>query len=713
PGLPRQHSFLQRPSNVVTTEGMDAVLECCVSGSPPPTFTWLRGGEVLPTRSKKYSLLAGSNLLVANVSQEDSGTYTCLGSSEGENSSSSAELSVMVPPWFLLRPSDLSASETMDVELECSVAGKPPPTVEWLKNGEVVIPSDYFQIVGGSNLKILGLVKADEGFYQCMAQNEVGNIQASAQLLVHNPVVPSSSGLLPSAPRDLVPVLVSSSFVHLRWRPPAEVRGHLLAYSIFFSKLGDNRERAINTTQGGSLQVTVAHLKPEELYSFRVVAYNQWGPGASSPLLKVATQAEVQVPGPVENPRVVATTSTSLQISWEPPAAGQGPVQGYRIFWKETSSEEEEEEVVEVAGTSYTLEGLKKFTTYTLRLLAFNHHGPGISSQDLTTTTLSDVPSATPQNVSLEVVNSRSIKVSWLPPPRGSQNGFITGYRIRHRKATRRGEVETLEPTNLWYLFTGLDRGTFYSFQVAAMTVNGTGPPSPWYSVETLENDLDESQVPDQPSSLHVHPLATSIAMTWTPPLNPSLLVRGYLIGYGVGSPYAHTIKVDPKQRFFSIDHLEPSSHYVISLKAFNNAGEGVPLYESATTRSISDPTAPFQGAFFPPLSPLPTPLPDPSLPPLLPPVGVQALPLGPEAIKVLWGDNLGPRSSKGAEGRFYTLRWRPSSSSSSFLITILRFISLSDFLILFLIISIIMEPQPYPTVKGVKGLNQYEANGM
>ncbi|KAK2489222.1 hypothetical protein MC885_018097 [Smutsia gigantea] len=36
----------------------------------------------------------------------------------------------------------------------------------------------------------------------------------------------------------------------------------------------------------------------------------------------------------------------------------------------------------------------------------------------------------------------------------------------------------------------------------------------------------------------------------------------------------------------------ESSSHYVISLKAFNNAGEGVPLYESATTRSITAPTS-------------------------------------------------------------------------------------------------------------------------
>lgn len=39
---------------------------------------------------------------------------------------------------------------------------------------------------------------------------------------------------------------------------------------------------------------------------------------------------------------------------------------------------------------------------------------------------------------------------------------------------------------------------------------------------------------------------------------------------------------------FFLCFPSESSSHYVISLKAFNNAGEGVPLYESATTRSIT-----------------------------------------------------------------------------------------------------------------------------
>lgn len=39
----------------------------------------------------------------------------------------------------------------------------------------------------GSNLQILGLVKSDEGFYQCVAENAAGSSQAMAQLLLREP----------------------------------------------------------------------------------------------------------------------------------------------------------------------------------------------------------------------------------------------------------------------------------------------------------------------------------------------------------------------------------------------------------------------------------------------------------------------------------------------------------------------------------------------
>uniref|UniRef100_A0A8C1P0P9 Contactin-3 n=1 Tax=Cyprinus carpio TaxID=7962 RepID=A0A8C1P0P9_CYPCA len=638
PGLVRALTFLQRPQKVTALQGRDAVLECSASGFPNPSFYWMRGDELIQSRSKKYSLLSASNLLISSVTDDDSGTYTCVAHNKQQNISASCQLSVLVPPQFLSYPSNTYAYESTDIEMECAVTGNPQPTVRWVKNGEAVIPSDYFQIVEGGHLQILGLVRSDEGFYQCIAESEAGNSQAMAQLILLQPVSPSS-GVLPSAPRDVAPVLVSSRFVRLGWRPPEETRGTVLTYTVFFSEEGINRERSVNVTEAEGLQLTVSNLRPEATYSFRVVAYNEQGPGESSEAIRLSTQPEILVPGPVENLRAEAASASSIQASWDPPSHTSGPVQSYRLLWTETSTGKEQN--VEVVGQSYRMEGLKKFTEYSLRVLAVNRHGPGLSDKDMLITTLSDGKNRVYLFISLFFCYN-SIKVSWQPPPANTQNGFITGYKIRHRKTGRRGEQEAIEPNNLWYLFTGLEKGSQYSFQVAAMTVNGSGPSSEWHTAETPENDLDETQVPNQPSSLHVRPLPNSIIMSWTPPLNPNILVRGYIIGYGVGSPYAETVRVDSKQRYFSIENLEPSSHYVISLKAFNNAGEGVPLYESAVTRSMSDTSTP-----------------------MIPPVGVQAVALTSDSVRVSWADNSIPKNQKSSEVRYYSVKWKTSHSTS------------------------------------------------
>lgn len=41
-----------------------------------------------------------------------------------------------------------------------------------------------------------------------------------------------------------------------------------------------------------------------------------------------------------------------------------------------------------------------------------------------------------------------------------------------------------------------------YQVKIAAMTVNGTGPFTEWYHIETYENDLIETHVPGEPSYL-------------------------------------------------------------------------------------------------------------------------------------------------------------------------------------------------------------------
>ncbi|KAK1883414.1 Netrin receptor DCC, partial [Dissostichus eleginoides] len=344
-----------------------------------------------------------------------------------------------VPPQFLNYPTNTYAYESTDIELECAVTGNPPPTVRWMKNGEEVIPSDYFQIVDGSNLQILGLVKSDEGFYQCVAENSAGSAQAMAQLLLREPVSPSPGVALPSAPRDLVPVLVSSRFVRLSWRPPEESGGSVQTYGIYYSQDGVQRERSVNVSEPESLELTVSNLRPEESYTFRVIAYNDMGPGQSSAPLSISTKPDPYVA--VED------------VSWEPPSQPNGPVLSYRLLWTERPSSKEQVSLlyflsvpslllyflkepsllyyflsvtsllhyflsvplllhyflssVEVNGLNYKMEGLNKFTEYTVRVLAINRYGSGTAPETVSVTTQSDAPSAPPQNITLEVVLSR------------------------------------------------------------------------------------------------------------------------------------------------------------------------------------------------------------------------------------------------------------------------------------------------------------------
>nr|CAD7442449.1 unnamed protein product [Timema bartmani] len=598
--------FIATPRPTTVVQGSTITLDCVANGNPKPWITWLKDGITLDMAhlDGPFLKIGTGSLQISNVQEKDSGTYQCRAENRDDSGDATANVDVQVPPYFTKKPSDHYGFVNKDVELECEIRGKPEPRVHWVKNGEQIKLNDYIQVVNGYNLRILGLMTLDAGMFQCIGSNPAGNIQAAARLMVletgandtfvHPPpalrssvgdtltafvpppltAIPTStdvapgevsppSSKVPSAPQGLKAVIVSTRFVTISWKPPAEPRGDILTYSVFHRQEGSQRERVVNTTGSRLEEVNVPGLTPDRTYYFRVQAYNTEGPGESSDLLIVSTQAEVHVPGAPVGLRAVGTSPTSLLVQWEEPELNNGPVQRYKLYFMEGDSAEEHHVVT--AERQYELKDLGKFTEYSLWVVAFNQNGPGSSTEEIVGRTLSDVPSEPPQNITLEATSSTSVVVRWEPPPKSGQNGVITGYKLRYRKRDRRsrGDTVSTDANRRMYALTGLERSSQYQVRLWALTVNGTGPPTEWFNIETFENDLDESHVPGQPVNLKTRAMADTITVSWSPPRDQNIMVRGYTIGWGKGIPDAYTQVLEGRQRFYVIEGLD-NRYYVV-----------------------------------------------------------------------------------------------------------------------------------------------------
>lgn len=118
----------------------------------------------------------------------------------------------------------------------------------------------------------------------------------------------------------------------------------------------------------------------------------------------------------------------------------------------------------------------------------------------------------------------------------------------------------TTDGSRRLFAVTNLKKGRDYQIKLSALTVNGSGPATPWMSARTFETDLDESVVPDPPSSLKASASDDEIEIKWTPPRDNQIAVRGYTIGWGMGIPDEFTKVVDDKQRVFVIPNLSESN---------------------------------------------------------------------------------------------------------------------------------------------------------
>ncbi|XP_057389214.1 vascular endothelial growth factor receptor 1 isoform X1 [Balaenoptera acutorostrata] len=181
------------------TEGEDLKLSCTVNKFLYRDITWIllravnnrtmqhsiRKQKMAITKEHSVTL----NLVIKNVSLEDSGTYACRARNmyTGEETLQKKEVTIrdQEAPYLLRNLSDHTVAISSSTTLDCRANGVPEPQITWFKNNHKIQQEPGIILgPGSSTLFIERVTEEDEGVYHCKATNQKGSAESSAYLTV-------------------------------------------------------------------------------------------------------------------------------------------------------------------------------------------------------------------------------------------------------------------------------------------------------------------------------------------------------------------------------------------------------------------------------------------------------------------------------------------------------------------------------------------------
>lgn len=165
--------------------GRELVLKCAFAGYPSITYSWNFNGA--PAPSHLLQVEHKSTLVLKSVRMSDEGRYTCNGVNKAGKGQEDIPVKVFEAPNFNVddeKPHDTTVTEGEDAHFYCRAAGKPKPTIQWMKNGvDLPEPAPGTKIMfdgdDRSHLIIVHVCKeCDSGgdlmTIQCRADNDHG-----------------------------------------------------------------------------------------------------------------------------------------------------------------------------------------------------------------------------------------------------------------------------------------------------------------------------------------------------------------------------------------------------------------------------------------------------------------------------------------------------------------------------------------------------------
>ncbi|XP_005989277.1 contactin-2 [Latimeria chalumnae] len=258
--------------------GQTMNLECFAFGNPVPRIKWRKVDGTLPSKWKVTEPV----LQIPNIGFDDEGTYECEAENQRGKDTYHGRIIVQAQPEWLDIISDTEADIGSDLRWTCAAAGKPRPTVRWLRNGQLLTSQDRVHVNNGE-LRISKLTLDDSGMFQCIAENKHGTTYATAELKVFVLAPDFRSNPM----RKLIPAARGGE-VLIECKPRAAPKP-----SVFWSK---GTEILINSTRvtiylDGSLKITNITRSDEGKYT--CFAENSMGKANSTGTLSVRDATKI------------------------------------------------------------------------------------------------------------------------------------------------------------------------------------------------------------------------------------------------------------------------------------------------------------------------------------------------------------------------------------------------------------------------------------
>ncbi|XP_035110025.1 neuronal cell adhesion molecule isoform X17 [Callithrix jacchus] len=500
--------IIKQPEYAVVQRGGMVSFECKVKHDHTLVLTvlWLKDNEELP--SDERFTVDKDHLVVADVSDDDSGTYTCVANTTLDSVSASAVLSVVDVP---NPPFDLELTDQLDKSVQLSWTpgdDNNSPITKFIIEYEDAMHEPGLwhhqtEVSGTQTTAQLKLSPYVNYSFRVTAVNSIGKSlpsEASEQYLTKasepdkNPTAVEGLG---SEPDNLV----------ITWKPlnGFESNGPGLQYKVSWrQKDGDDEWTSVVVANVS--KYIVSGTPTFVPYLIKVQALNDVG-FAPEPAVVMGHSGEdlpMVAPG---NVQVNVVNSTLAEVHWDPvPLKSiRGHLQGYRIYyWKTQNSPKRnrrhiEKKILTFQGskTHGMLPGLEPFSHYTLNVRVVNGKGEGPASPDKVFNTPEGVPSAPS---SLKIVNPTldSLTLEWDPP--SHPNGILTEYTLKYQPINSTHELGPLVdlkiPANKtrWTL-KNLNFSTRYKFYFYAQTSAGSGSQITEEAVTTVDEAMASRQV--------------------------------------------------------------------------------------------------------------------------------------------------------------------------------------------------------------------------